>query len=74
METVSSLFDDGGLIFMGVVIVFLGSVVYGLFTTRGSGISQTPYGKIYGGAPGAHGSSEVSGKDPHQAYSRRGMR
>lgn len=71
---ISSLFDGGGAIFLGVVIVFLASVVYGLFTTGGSGINQRPYGKVYGGAPGAHGPSEVSGKDSHQAYSRRGMR
>jgi hypothetical protein len=38
-------------------------VVYGYFTVRGSGISETPYGKAYGGAPGAFGPSSASGHD-----------
>ncbi|MBA2506743.1 MAG: hypothetical protein H0V29_12515 [Thermoleophilaceae bacterium] len=74
MEIAASLLANGSPIFLGVVIVFLASVVYGLFTTGGSGINTRPYGKVHGGAPGARGPSEVSGKDSHQAYSRRGMR
>jgi hypothetical protein len=38
-------------------------VVYGWFTVRGSGISETPYGKVYGGAPGAFGPGRASGHD-----------
>jgi hypothetical protein len=38
-------------------------VVYGWFTVRGSGISETPYGKVYGGAPGAFGPGSASGHD-----------
>jgi hypothetical protein len=38
-------------------------VVYGWFTVRGSGISETPYGKVYGGAPGAFGPGSTSGHD-----------
>lgn len=65
----------GSWIFLAVVIAFLFSVIYGLFTNRGSGIANHPYGKVHGGAPGAIGSSSgPSGKDHHQAYSSRGMR
>jgi hypothetical protein len=35
--------------------VMLAGVVYGYFTVGGSGIVETPYGKVYGGASGAHG-------------------
>jgi hypothetical protein len=44
-----------GLLFVGVV--------YGYYTVRGSGISETPYGKVYSDAPGAIGPASVSGKD-----------
>ena len=37
--------------------VMLAGVVYGYFTVGGSGIAETPYGKVYGGAPGANGPS-----------------
>jgi hypothetical protein len=39
------------------------AVVYGYFTVDGSGISETPYGKVYGGAPGAYGPGSASGRD-----------
>jgi hypothetical protein len=54
----------GGNLYMAifVVLMFVG-VVYGYYTVRGSGISETPYGKVYGGAPGAIGSASASGKD-----------
>ena len=40
--------------------------------TGGSGINPRPYNKIYGGAPGAFGPSDVSGKDhrEHVSWSR----
>jgi hypothetical protein len=44
------------------VFLFVG-VVYGYYTVHGSGIAETPYNKIYGGAPGALGKASVSGKD-----------
>ena len=49
---------------LAIVMVagFVG-VVYGYFTVKGSGIAETPYNKIYGGAPGAHGPSSASGRD-----------
>jgi hypothetical protein len=44
-----------GLLFVGVV--------YGYYTVKGSGISETPYGKIYSGAPAAGRKASASGKD-----------
>jgi len=54
----------GGNLYMGIfmVLMFIG-VVYGYYTAKGSGISETPYGKVYSGAPGANGPASVSGKD-----------
>jgi hypothetical protein len=43
--------------------VMLAGVIYGYYTTDGSGIEEHPYGKIYGGAPGAHGPASASGRD-----------
>ena len=49
---------------LAIVMVagFVG-VVYGYFTVRGSGIAEHPYGKVYGGAPGAFGPGSASGHD-----------
>ena len=43
--------------------VLLAGVIYGYYTVDGSGIAETPYGKIYGGAPGAHAPASASGRD-----------
>jgi hypothetical protein len=51
-------------IFLIVEILFLVGVVIGLYTRFGSGINERPYGKIYGGAPGARGPGSLSGHDP----------
>ena len=48
------------LILMAVLFV---GVAYGYYTVKGSGIAETPYGKVYGGAPGAFGPASASGKD-----------
>lgn len=64
----------GWQIFMGVIIVFLFATVYGIYTTKGSGIAERPYGKIYGGAPGAKGSSSASGHDGREHNWSRGTR
>lgn len=45
-----------------IVVLFVG-VVYGYYTVSGSGIAERPYGKIYGGAPGAFGPGSASGRD-----------
>ena len=44
-------------------IVMLAGVIYGYYTVGGSGIAETPYGKVYGGAPGAHAPASASGRD-----------
>ncbi len=54
----------GGVwIFMAVIVIALIGVIYGFYTIKGSGIANTPYGKVYGGAPGAQHGDDASGKD-----------
>ena len=50
-------------------IVMLAGVVYGYYTVSGSGIAETPYGKIHQGAPGAHGPGSASGRDERVSIS-----
>jgi hypothetical protein len=50
-------------------IVMLIGVIYGYYTVDGSGIAETPYGKIYGGAPGAYGPGSASGRDERVSIS-----
>jgi hypothetical protein len=49
--------------FAAILIVLVLGLIYTLFTVRGSGISERPYEKVYGGAPGASGSGSASGHD-----------
>ena len=49
----------GAWIFAAFLVVFTFAAIYGLYTTRGSGISQRPYANVYSNAPGATGSSTV---------------
>jgi hypothetical protein len=53
----------GSWVLVGFMVIMFFGVVYGYYTVKGSGISETPYGKIHGGAPGAIGKSSASGKD-----------
>ncbi|MFL5894528.1 MAG: hypothetical protein ACJ76Z_05375 [Thermoleophilaceae bacterium] len=53
----------GSGIFAAFLIVFLIAVIYTLFTVTGSAISERPYSKVYGGAPGATGAGSASGHD-----------
>jgi hypothetical protein len=53
----------GAWIFLGVILLVLVGIIFGYYTIRGSGISNTPYGKVYGGAPGAKSGDNASGKD-----------
>lgn len=55
--------NDSSWIILGVAILMLVGVIYGYYTVSGSGISERPYRKIYGGAPGAFGPASASGKD-----------
>jgi len=54
----------GGNLEMAIfmVLMFIG-VVYGYYTVRGSGIAETPYGKIYSGAPASGRKASASGRD-----------
>jgi hypothetical protein len=53
----------GAWIFLGAVLLILVGVIFGYYTRTGSGISERPYGKVYGGAPGAKGPGSTSGRD-----------
>ena len=56
----------GSFIFLGVLVVMFFGVVFGYYTRTGSGINPRPYGKVYGGAPGAFGPGNVSGHDDRE--------
>jgi hypothetical protein len=53
----------GAFIFLAFMIVMFFAVAWSYFTVKGSGISETPYGKIYSGAPGAGRKPAASGHD-----------
>jgi hypothetical protein len=60
--TVLALAGGNGTFAAALVIGFIG-VVWTLYTRAGSAISERPYFNQYGGAPGAHTSSNVTGRD-----------
>jgi hypothetical protein len=64
--TFAMVLAGGSWIFLGVVIATFFAVAYGYFTAIGSGINPRPYNKIYGGAPGAFGPGNVSGRDDRE--------
>ena len=53
----------GSDILLGFLLMFLAAVIYGLYTTGGSGIAHHPYGNVYGGAPLAKDPCQLSGCD-----------
>jgi len=54
----------GSLIFLAFLIAFTVAVAYALYGRRGNAIPHQPYGKVYGGAPGANrASSRPTGRD-----------
>ena len=56
--------DLANLSLLIVIIALFIGVVYGWFTVKGSGIAETPYNKVYGGAPGARSTpASASGRD-----------
>jgi hypothetical protein len=59
----------GSWIFLAVIVLMFAGMVLGYYTAAGSGIYPRPYGKIYGGAPGAFGPGDVSGKDHRERVS-----
>jgi hypothetical protein len=60
--TVVALAGGNGTFALVLVVMFFG-IVWTLFTRTGSAISERPYYNQYGGAPGATGSSSVTGHD-----------
>ena len=59
---VLALAPGSGVIAVFLIVLFFG-LVYTLCTVAGSAISERPYAKRYGGAPGAIGKSSVTGRD-----------
>jgi len=70
--TIAMVLANGSMIFLAFLVIAFFGVVFGYFTRTGSGINPRPYGKIYGGAPGAYGPGNVSGRDDreHVSWSR----
>jgi hypothetical protein len=64
----------GAWIFLAFVLVFLASAIYGLYTRRGSGINQRPYGNAYTDAPGARGASVLAHDESAATRYTRGTR
>ena len=64
--TTAFVLAGGSFIFLGVILLAFAGIVIGYFTRLGSGINPRPYGKIYGGAPGAFGPGNVSGRDDRE--------
>jgi hypothetical protein len=60
---------NGSFIFLAFLVIAFFGVAYGYFTITGSGINSHPYGKIYGGAPGAGRKSDASGHDSRERIS-----
>jgi hypothetical protein len=44
---------DGAIIFGVFLVLYLMAVTYGLYTRRGSGIDEHPYGNVYDAASSA---------------------
>ena len=60
-----ALAGGSGIFAMFLVLLLVG-VIIALYTRTGSGITERPYGKIYGGAPGAFGPGSLSGHDDRE--------
>jgi hypothetical protein len=58
---------DGAFIFLAVILVWFASIIYGLYTVRGSGINQRSYGNRYSSAPGANKIPSVLSHDESAA-------
>ena len=56
----------GSFIMLGFCVFLFAAIAIGYYTRTGSGIEPRPYGKIYGGAPGAFGPGSVSGRDDRE--------
>jgi len=63
MTVVGLALAGGNGTFALVLVAMFFAIVWTLFTRTGSAISERPYHNQYGGAPGATGSSSVTGHD-----------
>ena len=61
------MFDFDGIVMLAFMAIAFAGIVIGYYTSSGSGITPRPYGNRYGGAPGASGASDVSGKDHRES-------
>ncbi len=69
MDILTAALTPGTWVMVGFMAFLFVGVVIGYYTQTGSGINAHPYGKIYGGAPGAVGAGDVSGKDHREMAS-----
>ena len=61
----------GSIIFLSFIIIFFFAIaVRVLHRASAAGSTRAPYGKLYGGAPGADVPGEVSGHDPRLSQVR----
>jgi hypothetical protein len=61
----------GGAIIFGLfLVVFAAAVIYGLYTRRGSGIDEHPYGNPYDAASSSRASGGAGGRDGIANWSR----
>jgi hypothetical protein len=59
---------DGALIFGAFLIIYLVALTYGLYTRRGSGIDEHPYGNVYDAASNAR--SRQPGRSSFSTWTR----
>jgi hypothetical protein len=64
----------GSFIFLAVILVWMMSIIYGLYTRRGSGINQRSYSRRYSDAPGAKIPSVLSHDESAATRYTRGTR
>jgi hypothetical protein len=65
---------DGAWIFLAFILIWTVSIIYGLYTRRGSGINQRPYANVYSSAPGAKIPSTLSHDESAATRYTRGTR
>jgi hypothetical protein len=64
----------GAWIFLAFILIWTASIIYGLYTRRGSGINQRPYANVYSSAPGAKIPSTLSHDESAATRYTRGTR
>jgi hypothetical protein len=72
--TVAIALAGGAGIFAAFIVLFLLATTFSLYTRRGSGINQRPYGNAYTNAPGARGSSVLAHDESAATRYTRGTR